>query len=545
MLVVDDDHGARHALSRELARYAAQYAVVVEASPLVALGRLRELAATGGEVAVVLAAARMDELTGVALLSAARELHPAARRGLLLGLGDHSARNAFVKASAIGHVEHYVTKPVQSPDERFHRAVTDLLEGWWRLRPGGFEQFRIVVDERSPRASEIRQVLLRNGHPYGSYRHDSEEGRAVLAGARVASDRLPVLVMADGQVLVDPSNAEIAAALGVTVTPPDEVFDVAIVGAGPAGLAAAVGAGSEGLRCALIEPDAMGGQASTSSLIRNYLGFPQGISGAELAERAAAQAILFGTEIIYGSRAISMRADGDLRVVGLANGYDVKARTVVVATGVSYRRLGVPALEDLVGAGVFYGAATTEAAGLEGERVYVVGGGNSAGQTALHLARYAERVTVLVRSTSLAASMSDYLVTALEHTPNVTVEYGVEITGGGGEGRLERLELRHCPSGELSTVPARALFVLIGAEPCTGWLGEAVPRDRWGYVFTGADVPCSTTGGRLPFETATRGVFAVGDVRHGSVKRIASGVGDGSACIRHVHEYLESATTNQ
>jgi thioredoxin reductase (NADPH) len=308
-------------------------------------------------------------------------------------------------------------------------------------------------------------------------------------------------------------------------------------------LAAAVYAGSEGLRTALIEPDALGGQAGTSSLIRNYLGFPRGITGAELAARAVAQASLFGTEIIYGSRAVSLRADGQLRVVGLANRTGAVSTAVVIATGVSYRRLGVPSLEALLGAGVFYGAGSSEAQALAGERVFVVGGGNSAGQATLHLGRYASHVTLLVRSESLAESMSDYLITEITNAPNIAVRYGVEVVGGGGHGHLECIELTDRHSAEVQIVPARALFVLIGAEPFTDWLPDAVARDPWGYILTGADVPLESWPEHrapLPLETSLPGVFAVGDVRSGSVKRVASAVGDGSICIRLVHQHLSS-----
>ena len=303
---------------------------------------------------------------------------------------------------------------------------------------------------------------------------------------RRARERLPVLIMLDGRVLIDPTNREVAEALGAGVRPADVTYDVVIVGGGPAGLAAAVYAGSEGLRTALVEREALGGQAGTSSMIRNYLGFPRGISGAELAARALEQAVLFGTDIVYGSTATALRAEGDRRVVTLSDGSEMYSRAVVIATGVSYRRLEVPALEALIGAGVFYGAGMSEAQALAGEPVFVVGGGNSAGQAAVHLSRYAERVTLLVRSGSLAESMSQYLITEIAATPNIDIRYRVEVVGGGGEGRLERLELKDRHSGEVEAVPAAALFVLIGAQPFTDWLPSSVIRDQWGYVLTGA-----------------------------------------------------------
>jgi thioredoxin reductase (NADPH) len=344
-------------------------------------------------------------------------------------------------------------------------------------------------------------------------------------------------------VFVDPSNAELAEALGFGTVPTASSYDLVIVGAGPAGLAAAVYGASEGLRTALLEREAAGGQAGTSSLIRNYLGFPYGVSGVELAQRAYQQAWTFGTHFVYGNPATSLAADGDMRIIGLADGTTVASRAVIIATGVSYRRLDAPGLDALAGAGVFYGAATTEAQALAGKRVFVVGGGNSAGQAALHLAKYARQVSILIRSNALAASMSRYLIREIEAAPTIDVRYRTEVAHGAGGGRLEQLRLRHRDTGECRTEPADGLFVLIGAEPFTDWLPETVSRDQWGFVLTGPDLATSWTQPREPYllESSTPGVFAVGDVRHGSVKRVASAVGDGSIAIRLVHEYLAQA----
>ncbi len=442
---------------------------------------------------------------------------------------------------------------MHSPDERFHRGVTEFLDEWWRLRGGWFEMVRVVGDDRSARSHEVRDLLSRNDIPYGFYASDSPEGRDVLAAAGVGADRLPVIVLSDGRVLIDPKNRDVGAALGATVRPGTETYDLTIVGGGPAGLAAAVYAGSEGLRTALIEPEALGGQAGTSSLIRNYLGFPRGISGGELAARAFEQARLFGTDVIYGSAATSLRAEGQRRIVGLEDGSEVTSRAVVIATGAAYRRLGVPELEALTGCGVFYGAVA-EAQALDGEQVFVVGGGNSAGQAAVHLAKHAAHVTILVRSHSPAASMSAYLVNEIDHRANIDVRYGVEILGGGGDGHLEWLDLSDRKSGVVESVPAAALFVLIGARPFTAWLPDSVARDEWGYVLTGArcgiatceapaefanvDAQLEEPRPPLPLETSLSGVFAVGDVRQGSAKRVASAVGDGSVCVGLTHELL-------
>jgi thioredoxin reductase (NADPH) len=355
-----------------------------------------------------------------------------------------------------------------------------------------------------------------------------------------------VIIMFDGQVLENPSNTQIAEAIGVQTSPGTGLYDVAVIGAGPAGLAAAVYGASEGLSTVLLEPEAIGGQAGTSSHIRNYLGFPTGVSGGDLAVRAYTQAWNFGAEYVYGNPATDLRARGPERVVSVAGGSVVRARAVVIATGVSYRRLGIPSLDKLIGVGVFYGAATSEAEAMKGREVFVVGGANSAGQAAVHLARYAAKVTMLVRGRSLAEDMSEYLITEIESTPNIAVRYNVELTGGAGTGRLESLTLRDGPSGATRTVPATAVFVLIGAEPRTQWLPDDVQRDRRGYVVTGADL---MAGGHPPerwplqrppmlLESSLPGVFAVGDVRRGSVKRVASAVGEGSIAIHLVHDYL-------
>jgi thioredoxin reductase (NADPH) len=461
---------------------------------------------------------------------------------LLITSRIRSSVRSLTRAWTLGQFDYFLAKPEVTPDERFHRAVTEFLDEWWRLRGRDVEMFRVVGDEHSARAHEICDLLSRSDYPYRFCARESDEGRATLRGAGVdEEERRPVVVFRNGTAFVDPTNSEVGAAFGAMVRPSTSTYDVTIIGGGPAGLAAAVYAASEGLRTALVEPDALGGQAGMSSLIRNYLGFPRGVSGAELASRAVDQASLFGTEIIYGSRATSLRAEGPLRIVGLSNGTEASARAIVIATGMAYRRLGVPSLEALIGAGVFYGAGSSEAEALTGEHVFVVGGGNSAGQAALHLAKYAKRVTILVRSRSLADSMSDYLVTEITNAPNVEVRYSVQVMGGGGHGHLEHLELENRDSGRVETVPARALFALIGGEPFTDWLPGSVLRDQWGYIRTGAALePEAWHEARAPFEleTSLAGVFAVGDVRDGSVKRVASGVGDGSMSIRFVHSYL-------
>jgi thioredoxin reductase (NADPH) len=422
-------------------------------------------------------------------------------------------------------------------------VVTGSLEEWWREQGGQGEMVTVIGDDPSARSHEIRDLLARGNVPFGFYPSDAPEGQAALRRLEVSEPAGPVLSLDTGAVLVDPTNAEIAEALGLEVRPAGRLYDVVIVGAGPAGLAAAVYAASEGLRTALLEREAFGGQAGTSSRIRNYLGFPDGVSGAELAQRAYQQAWVFGTHLVYGNPATSLARDQDLLVVGLEDGSEARARAVVIASGVSYRRLGVPELETLAGAGVFYGAGTIEAQAVAGNPVFVVGGGNSAGQAALHLSKYARQVTILVRSQSLAASMSDYLIRQIEAAPNVEVRYRCEVAGGGGSGHLEELLLRDRDSGRTELLPAAGLFLLIGAQPFTGWLPEEIKRDQWGFILTGSDIGQDWPLQRAPFllETSAPGVFAVGDVRHGSMKRVASAVGDGSTAIRLIHDYLALA----
>jgi thioredoxin reductase (NADPH) len=544
LVVVDDEDTSLQALTRELvSRYGAHYQVVSGSSAEVALARLAELKAAGAEVPLVLADQRLPGISGTELLARVRDIFPTARRGLLITWGDRSAPAPFLEAAALGQLEFYLNRPTSSPDEQFHRVITGSLEEWWREQGGRGELVTVIGDDPSARVHEIRDLLARNNVPFGFYASDSPEGRAALRRLGVIDPAGPVLSLYSGVVLVDPANAEIAEALGQKMRPAGQAYDVVIVGAGPAGLAAAVYGASEGLSTALLEREAFGGQAGTSSRIRNYLGFPSGVSGGELAQRAYEQAWAFGTHFVYGNPATSLAKDRDLLVVGLEDGSQALARAVVIATGVSYRRLRVPELEALAGAGVFYGAGTIEAQAVARKPAFVVGGGNSAGQAALHLSKYAQQVTILIRSQSLAASMSDYLIRQIEAAPNVDVRYRCEVAGGGGSGHLEQLLLRNRDSGETEPVPAAGLFVLIGAHPFTSWLPETVKRDQWGFILTGPDTGQDWPLQRAPFllETTTPGVFAAGDVRHGSIKRVASAVGDGSTAIRLIHDYLALA----
>ena len=407
--------------------------------------------------------------------------------------GEWDSARAVFDAVTMGKIDHWVTRPEQSPDEDFHQSITQFLGEWRSQRGGGFEAVQVIGEQWSPRAEELRDTFARNRIPIGFYDAGFERGRRMLAGLGSESAELPVVVLRfDGQrsVLANPSNLEIADAFGLMTPIADgEVFDVAVVGAGPAGLAAAVYASSEGLRTVVVEREAIGGQAGTSSMIRNYPGFAQGVSGARLGFESFQQAWTFGATFLFIRQLVGLsRQDDGHYLLRLSDGGTLTARTVVITTGVTYRRLGVPRLEDLHGRGVFYGAGVSEAPTMRGRQVFVGGGGNSAGQAATHLAKWAAHVTLLVRSQSLTDSMSDYLIREIEAAPNIDVRYGVQVADGTGTDHLESLVLQDRQTGARWSVPADALFVLIGSEPRTGWAGDNPARDKWGFILTGQDV---------------------------------------------------------
>jgi thioredoxin reductase (NADPH) len=548
ILAVDDDRDALKRISDELRRrYGSDYKVVCEQSASSALDRLAAARDAGERVAVVLADQWMSEMRGDELLAGVRGLHPAAKRALLIdwgAWGDQATRDAVLRAIALGQIDYYVPKPWKSPDEFFHRVIAEFIHEWARMDSSGPQEVVLVAQEWTPRAHELRSLLSRNGVPHVFHPSDSPEGGRILAECGQEGGDKPVVSVLGGPALVDPSNADVAGAYGVTTElDGGRDFDVIVVGAGPAGLAAAVSASSEGLRTLVIERESIGGQAGSSSLIRNYLGFSRGVSGAELAQRAYQQAWVFGTRFLLMREVTGLRSDGGRQVVTTSDGDEATARAVILAMGVSYRRLGIPDLEDLTGAGVFYGSPVSEARALAGEQVHVIGQGNSAGQAAMHLSRHAERVTLVVRCASLAEGMSRYLQNEIEAAANIEVRYRSEIVGGGGDGRLEYLTVQDLTSGDTSDVGAAAMFILIGARPHTDWLPETVERDRRGFVLTGADVgkqeSRSLERPPLMLETSVPGLFAVGDVRHRSVKRVASAVGEGSVVVPQVHEHLE------
>jgi thioredoxin reductase (NADPH) len=495
----------------------------------------------------VLADQWLVDLEGSALLDRVRDLHPHAKRALLVdwgAWGDPRTAQAIRRAMALGHIDYYVLRPSRTGDEYFHRIVTEFLHEWSRSSPGSYHEIRVVGDSWLPRVAEVTSLLQRNGIPHSLLAPDSPDGRSLLEEAGHDAHTGPLVVMQGGAALPNPSNTEVAQAYGAaTALGRRHDFDLVIAGAGPAGLAAAVYAASEGLRTLVVEHEAMGGQAGSSSLIRNYLGFSRGVSGAELAQRAYQQAWVFGAHFLLFCDVDCLRPGPDGHVVELSDGSEARARAVILATGVSYRQLGIPALDELLNAGVFYGASVAQARALAGRETYVVGGGNSAGQAAMHLARYASTVTLLVRGGSLGASMSRYLSDEIDAAANIHVRFNTEVVDGSGDGRLEQLVLRDTASGATETVPAAGLFILIGARPRTDWLPESVERDEWGYVLTDRDASgVHWTLDRPPFtfETCVPGIFGVGDIRAGSVKRVASAAGEGSVVIQHVHAYLET-----
>lgn len=557
-LLVDDDATTLAALAEVLeGRYGRDYRVLAETSAAAGLRRLEGLREEGAEVALLVADLWMPEMDGVELLTRAGDLHPGARRALIIDALDTAAFGPIQQGMALGRIDLHLHKPWDPADDLLHPLVTELLAEWTRAHRPPAEMVRVVGERWDARSHELRDLLDRNSIPTRFYEAGTEAADAVLRELGAAGDRLPVVAVHGGPTFVGPSNVELAGAFGVKTRADPELCDLAVVGAGPAGLAAAVYGASEGLRTVVVEREAMGGQAGTSSMIRNYLGFPRGVSGTDLAQRAYSQAFHFGAEFIFARAATALRVAGDERLVALSGGSEIRARAVVLATGVTYRRLGVPSIDRLLGAGVFYGAAATEARAMEGQHVYVVGAANSAGQAAIHLARWARRVTLLVRRDALSATMSAYLVREIERTENIDVRPSTEVVEGRGEQRLEGLVLKDARTGETEDVPAVALFILIGAAPHTAWLEGVVARDDRGFILTGPDLPRNGGGGggsvvsgapggswpleRRPhlLETSVPGVFAVGDVRHRSVKRVASAVGEGSIAISFVHEYLQ------
>jgi thioredoxin reductase (NADPH) len=543
LVAVHKDEDALRGIERELGdRYARHYRIVCLRSPEQARARLEDLAAADEEVALVLAGRSLSGTTGSELLDEARHLHPQAKRGLLIDWrdwGDRGVGEEIFESIGRGRIDHHVVRPFGAADELFHQAISSLLLDWAEAQRKTANTVHIVSESWSGRAFELRELLERCAIPHSFRLADSSEGRAFVARAEEGAE-LPIVVMPDGKVLVNPSNVELAEASGSPVHLKQMDFDLVIIGAGPAGLSAAVYGASEGFSTLVIDEGGLGGQATSSSLIRNYLGFPRGVSGRRLAQQAYDQAWVFGADFVFMQRVIDLGREPDGLFVTLSDFGRLRTRAVLLATGVSYRRLGVPELEALNGAGVFHGGAVSAAPAMAGQDVYVLGGANSAGQAALHLARYAESVTLVIRAESLDEGMSDYLVRQVEAEPKLQVRLGTEIVGGGGDGWLERIVLRNLAAESEETVEADALFLMIGARPHTDWLPSEVHRDEQGFVVTGADLRDGDAWplDREPFllETSMPKVFAAGDARAGSVKRVASAVGEGSVAIQQLHQ---------
>jgi thioredoxin reductase (NADPH) len=547
IIAAHDDADVLESVESQLAeRYSRHYRIEVVRNPAEAAQILAQLADEDADVALVLAGPVALEVGDGELFDQCRGLHPQAKRALLVSPNvwtDPPKAATIRRAMGLGRIDHFILEPGPPPDEVFHEGISSFLLEWARERRLVPHTVHIVGKDWSGRAFELREVFENCAVPHRFSLADSERGRELLARAGPDA-RLPLMVLPDGRALSDPSNAEIAIAAGAPDGVEERTFDLLVVGAGPAGLSAAVYGASEGLSVVVVDAAGIGGQARSSSLIRNYLGFARGVSGSRLAEQAYDQAAVLGANFVFMHRATSLSRSDDEFALTLEDRRVLRARLVILAIGATYRRLDIPALDELIGAGVFYGGPVSEAPTLEGKEVFVVGGGNSAGQAALHLARYARRVTILIRSDSLAAGMSHYLVQAVDATPNLVVRTATEVAGGGGEIHLERLVLRDVVTGEDETAAADALFVLIGAHPLTEWLPPELARDRKGFLLTGPDIAGGWPLDRPPFpmETSIPRIFAAGDVRHGSVKRVAAAVGEGATAVQTVHRVFAELT---
>jgi thioredoxin reductase (NADPH) len=545
ILTVDDDPGVSRAVARDLRRrYGDTYRIVRAESGEEAMTALREMKLRGDRVAMLLADYRMPQMSGLEFLEAAMDLYPAARRVLLTAYAD---TGAAIEAINVIDLDYYLLKPWDPPEEKLYPVIDAQLESWRDADVRHSPVTKVVGHRWSARSSEVREFLARNQVPYRWYFSETPEGSRLLDAAGADARMLPLVVTPDGQALIAPTDAELATRVGLATTPSKDFYDVIVVGGGPAGLGAAVYGASEGLRTVLLERVATGGQAGQSSRIENYLGFPDGVSGAQLTERARRQAVKFGAELVTTRDVVSLEVNGPARTVRFADGAWIDGHTVILATGVSYRKLDGTGLDDMTGRGVFYGSALTEASNCANEDVYIVGGANSAGQAAVYLARGAKSVTLLVRGKSLQESMSYYLIQQLGEIPNVRVRTCTEVVAAHGDDHLERLTLRDSVTGETETVEASWLFVFIGAQPHTDWLDGVVVRDGRGFVLAGPDltVPGGTPPGwdldREPFhlETSIPGVFVAGDARSESAKRVASAVGEGAMAVMFVHRYLD------
>ncbi|MBF6451697.1 FAD-dependent oxidoreductase [Nocardia elegans] len=544
ILSVDDDPGVSRAVVRDLRRrYGADYRIMRAESGASALDVLRELTLRGQPVAVLIADYRMPGMDGIQFLENAIDLHPYARRVLLTAYAD---TNAAIDAINVVDLDHYLLKPWDPPEEKLYPVVDALLESWRGDDRRPVHETKVIGHRWSARSSEVREFLARNQLPYRWYLADDPEGQRLLEAAGADAEQCPVVIDPSGNVLLSPSDSELAGCVGLSTNPSGEFYDLIVVGGGPAGLGAAVYGASEGLRTVLVERTATGGQAGQSSRIENYLGFPDGLSGAQLADRARRQAVKFGAELITAREVVGLEACGSARRVLFSDGSCVSAHSVLIATGVNYRHHPAPGVDHFTGRGVYYGSAMTEAADCAEREVYIVGGANSAGQAAVFLSRHACTVHILVRGSSLDQSMSHYLIQQIEAVPNIKVHTNTEVVAADGSDHLERIVLRNNATGAEDKVDAERLFLFIGAAPETDWLDGLVVRDEFGYVLAGPDLMVDGSrppGWELPrpphhLETSIPGVFVAGDVRSESAKRVASAVGEGAMAVMLVHRYL-------
>jgi thioredoxin reductase (NADPH) len=544
LLTVDDDPSVSRAVARDLRRrYGETYRVIRADSGPEALEALREVRLRGERVAVILADYRMPGMDGIEFLEQAMDLFPRARRILLTAYAD---TDAAISAINVVDVDHYLLKPWEPPDEKLYPVIDGLVQAWQESGDNPVEEIKLVGHRFAPRSHELRDFLARNGVPYRWYSSDEPEGERLLKAAEI-DDSHTVVLTTDGEPLVDPALGDLAAKVGLATTPNEEFYDLVIVGGGPAGLGAAVYGASEGLRTVLVEREATGGQAGQSSRIENYLGFPDGVSGDQLTERARRQAHKFGAEVLTARKVVGLGVHGPKRVVELEDGSRIGAHAVLLATGVSYRQLQSAGADDFVGRGVYYGSAATEAQDCKDQHVIVVGGANSAGQAAVYFSRYASKVTLTVRGDSLERSMSHYLIEQIREIERIEVRTCTEVVACQGDGHLEQVTLRNTVQSTEECVGASHVFVFIGAAPLTEWLPDDVARDTAGFVLTGTDLledgrrPTAWGLDRDPYplESSIPGVFVAGDVRSTSVKRVASAVGEGAMAVTLVHRYLE------
>ena len=551
ILTVDDDPAVLQAIARDLRRqYADRFRIIRADSGQTALDAIQQLALRNDTVALFLVDQRMPQMTGVEFLEHATPIFPKAKRVLLTAYAD---TEAAIRAINVAHLDYYLLKPWDPPEEKLYPVLDDLVDDWYAHFHPEFQGIRVIGNRWAADSHRIKDFLARNQIPYRWLDIERDkDAQKLLDYAKVECSSLPLVLFADGSHQPKPTNLQIAEKIGLQTQATNPFYDLILVGGGPGGLAAAVYGASEGLRTVMIEREAPGGQAGTSSRIENYLGFPVGLSGGDLARRAVTQAKRFGVEILTPQEVTNIRVENDYRIVTLQSGEELTGHAVILALGVSWRRLNVPGIDRFTGAGVYYGAAQTEAIACEGEEVFVVGGANSAGQAAMYFSRFASKVVMLVRGESLTKSMSQYLIDQIDAMENIEVWTHSSVIEAKGESRLDTLGIQNSQTGEVQTVPAKSLFIFIGAVPKTTWLDELVQRDEKGFIFTGPDIAQASNDGQHPhkqwslerapylLETNVPGVFAVGDVRHGSIKRVASGVGEGSICVQFIHRYLSN-----